>query len=381
MTQPTSPRKALLMLSLLVLALHLALLQTLPMHLSSTADSATLAFATRTLAPELPAPAAPPVPLKPQPKRVPKVLPTPPKPPKPAKPAPQPEPEPEPEPEPAPAPASETQSLVTPESQATRLSEPAAVAAPAPSPAASAAPLAALDETPAASDTTASNPNQAPPFNLQGVPGSVKLIYQVESNKFPYSLSAELTWQQDESRYAASLQVGAFGQFRIQTSRGNIGPRGLMPERFADKYRSEVAAHFNWPQHKVTFSANTPDVALQDGAQDRMSILIQLAALVASAPERYTPGSRLTLQTVGPRDADVWLFTVGAAEDLQAPSDPPATVETIKLTRQPRQLYDQQMELWLAPALSYLPARIRLQESNGDFLDQRWFATAAVERP
>src|ERR1035437_10214419 len=116
------------------------------------------------------------------------------------------------------------------------------------------------------------------------LPGSVRLKYQVEANKFPYSLSAELLWQQAGTTYNARLAFNAFGQTRVQTSRGLIGAHGLEPIRFSDKYRSEVAAHFVREQGKVTFSANTPDVPLLIGAQDRLSILIQLAGMVASAP-------------------------------------------------------------------------------------------------
>jgi hypothetical protein len=180
-----------------------------------------------------------------------------------------------------------------------------------------------------------------------------------------------------EDHYAANFRVGIFGQYRVQTSRGAVTAAGLLPERFSDKYRSEVAAHFNWPQRKVTFSANTPDVPLQEGAQDRMSVLIQLAAILAGSPAQRAPGTTITLQTVGPRDADSWLFTVGEVESLVVPSDPASTVQAIQLTRKPHQMYDQTMDLWMAPALNYLPARIRLTEANGDFVDQMWFATAA----
>ncbi len=374
MTQPTSPRKALLLLSLMVLGLHLALLQRMPIHLSSTDANATVTFATRTLAaPEWPAPAVSPAPVKRPPKRAPKARPTAPAPPPAVLPAPAPEFVPE------SPPAPEAQPAAPPDLPAPSLAEVAAASSPSTMATASAAPPVVVDAASEAADPAPSQRDPMATFAPQGLPGSIKLIYKVEANKFPYSLNAELVWQQDAAHYFASLQVGAFGQYRTQTSRGAFGPRGLMPERFSDKYRSEVAAHFNWPTHQVTFSANTPTVVLQDGAQDRMSILIQLAALVASAPERYRPGTSLTLQTVGPRDADVWLFTVGEAEDLQVPSDPAGNIATLKLTRQPRQLYDQKMELWLAPALGYLPARIRLQEANGDFLDQRWFATATVD--
>lgn len=213
---------------------------------------------------------------------------------------------------------------------------------------------------------------------MEGLPGSVKLVYKVEANKFPYSLNGELLWTQKDDHYLATLSFGAFGQTRTQTSRGQVGAQGLAPERFSDKFRSEVAAHFNRDQARVTFSANTPDAPLLSGAQDRLSILIQLAALVASAPERFTPATTLSIQTVGPRDADLWLFTVGEMEALALPG---GTVEGLKLTRNPRQLYDQQVDIWLAPQLGYLPARIRITEANGDFIDQKWATSEAASMP
>ncbi|MBA3057941.1 MAG: DUF3108 domain-containing protein [Gammaproteobacteria bacterium] len=204
------------------------------------------------------------------------------------------------------------------------------------------------------------------------VPASVRLKYQVLSNKFPYRLGAELLWQPFGAQYEARLEIGAFGQARVQTSRGQITPQGLAPLRFSDKFRSEVAAHFNRAQGKVTFSANTPDAPLLTGAQDRLSVLVQLAAMLASTPERYPQTSTITIQTIGARSADTWLFTVGEAETLTLPGGQQAT---LKLLRNPREAFDQKVEVWLAPALGYLPARIRITEANGDYVDQQWLAS------
>lgn len=198
---------------------------------------------------------------------------------------------------------------------------------------------------------------------------AVRLRYTVQANKFPFSLQGELLWQHDGAQYEARLAYSAFGQSRTQTSQGELSAQGLAPTRFSDKFRSEVAAHFNREKNLVTFSANTPDVVLQAGAQDRLSILIQLGALIASAPERYPPATGVSVQTVGPRDAATWLFTVQAQETLSLPG---GDLATVKLVRNPRQEYDQTVELWLAPALGYLPARIRITEHNGDYIDQQW---------
>ena len=215
-------------------------------------------------------------------------------------------------------------------------------------------------------------------FSAAALPASVKLVYRVNANKFPFRLSSELLWQQHERSYAARLSISAFGQSRVQTSRGQIDQFGLAPERFSDKTRSEVAAHFNRAQGLVSFSANTPSAPLQPGAQDRLSVLVQLAALVASAPQRFTPGATLRVQTIGPREADLWLFTFGDTETLDLPGGPQ---QGIKLIRQPRQIYDQKLEVWLAPGLAYLPARIRITEANGDYVDQQWVASETAGNP
>lgn len=238
----------------------------------------------------------------------------------------------------------------------------------------------AKSEPPTPPETPSNSAANALPalMAVQGVPQSVKLLYQVKANKFPFSLSGELVWRLTDNTYQASLSFGAFGQTRTQTSRGQVNAMGLAPERFSDKFRSEVAAHFNRSLGKVTFSANTPDAPLQAGAQDRLSVLIQLAAMAASAPDRFKPATTISIQTIGARSADLWLFTVGERETLTLPN---GALEGLKLSRKPRQLYDQQVDIWLAPQLGYLPARIRIQEANGDYIDQQWVASEDLPTP
>lgn len=207
------------------------------------------------------------------------------------------------------------------------------------------------------------------------LPAPVRLKYQVEANKFPFSLNAELLWQHDGTAYNAQLAFNAFGQSRVQTSQGDVGSQGLSPTRFSDKYRAELAAHFNRELGKITFSANTPDASLLAGAQDRLSVLVQLATLIASDPGGYPQATTITLQTAGPREASPWLFTVQAPEQLKLPG---GEQTTLKLVRLPRRDYDQKVEVWLAPALDYLPARIRITEHNGDYIDQQWLASEPV---
>jgi hypothetical protein len=202
----------------------------------------------------------------------------------------------------------------------------------------------------------------APPNALlkYNVIGSVKQLH--------YTASGELLWQQNAEGYNARLEIGAFllGS-RVQTSSGSFGPQGLTPIRFGDKTRSELAAHFQRDKGIISFSANTPDAPLLKGAQDRLSVVLQLSALLAADPQRFPPGTMLSFQTVSQREAEVWQFAVEKTEVLELPY---GNLSAIKLNRKPRREFDQQIEIWYAPELQYLPVRLRITNANGDQVDQ-----------
>lgn len=208
------------------------------------------------------------------------------------------------------------------------------------------------------------------------VPGSLRIKYTLfgEVRQLPYTANAELLWAHDGESYETQLEISAlFLGSRRQTSRGQLTPQGLKPKRFGDKVRSEVAAHFEYDKGKVIFSANTPEAALQPGAQDQLSIFVQIASLIAAEPQRYPSGTAIEMQAVGPRESDVWRFVVDGPEHLNLPG---GAQDTLKITRPRRQPSDLMVELWLAPTLGYLPVRIKLTQDNGDFIDQQWRSSA-----
>ncbi len=225
-----------------------------------------------------------------------------------------------------------------------------------------------LAQAAAQKEPTPAAPTPAPPVRL---PPSTLLSFDVrgQAKKMNYSASAELLWQHDGASYQARQQVKVFllGT-RLQTSVGTLTAQGLRPTRFGDKSRSEKAAHFDYEQGQIIFSSSSERPPLPSGAQDRLSVFIQLGAMLAAAPERYPPGSQITLTTVGVRSADPWTFTVEAAETLDLPI---GATPALRLQRLPRKAWDQHAELWLGRDLNYLPVRIRLSESNGDYADLR----------
>lgn len=203
------------------------------------------------------------------------------------------------------------------------------------------------------------------------VPESVRLAYDMTgaARGLNYHARGVMTWQRDGQRYEASMVVSAFllGS-RSVSSVGEITADGIAPIRFSDKSRSELATHFDAAKGRISFSANRPDAPWQRGAQDRLSVFLQLAGLLAGTPGGLPVGSKLPIYTAGPRDAEIWSFTVESLERLTLPM---GEVAALKLTRDPRREFDQRVEAWFAPSLGFWPVRIKITQSNGDYIDQQ----------
>lgn len=216
----------------------------------------------------------------------------------------------------------------------------------------------------------ASDSNQSGPSVV--IPRPVRLKYGVRGKirGFPYGASGELLWQHDGKNYNARLEISIpILMTAVQTSKGAITPRGLEPLRFGDKRRSEVAAHFQREKGIVSFSANTPDAILEPGAQDQLSLMVQLAAMLAGNPKTFVDGTDIHFQTIGPRTSESWTFTVGKSERLELPG---GKLEAIRLTRPASPDNDSTTDLWFAPELDYLPVQVRISQSNGDYVEQQW---------
>ncbi|BEP51024.1 MULTISPECIES: DUF3108 domain-containing protein [Variovorax] len=204
------------------------------------------------------------------------------------------------------------------------------------------------------------------------IPGSVKLAFAVTGQQGASPMQGvfgDLVWLQDGSSYDARLSLKfLFRTIRSQHSTGRIGPTGIEPARFSESRKGEVASHFLRDQGQIMFSNNAPSVPLLPGAQDRLSVVMQLGGMLAGDPGRYPAGSRISIQTAGPRDAGVWVFNIEGEEQMSVPAGDYAVR---KLTRSPRREFDDKIEIWLAPALGYLPVRMKQTQPNGDFADMQ----------
>ena len=187
----------------------------------------------------------------------------------------------------------------------------------------------------------------------------------------------ELHWQVEGGRYEARMAGTLAGGVPLLAlhSAGGFDAAGLAPQRHTDRRRgrSLQAANFQRASGRITFSGPAIERPLPPGVQDRLSWLLQLAAIAAADPALATPGGRISLVVVGVRgDADVWTFVHAADESLALAGQD--AVPAVRLLREPAYAYDTRAEVWLDPAQQYLPLRVRLSNrpSGSDTLEFEW---------
>jgi hypothetical protein len=246
--------------------------------------------------------------------------------------------------------------------------EPTTALSPTPLPVALAAPVVAAvpAEPPTAEPSAAA---VAPPVYDTRPPGPRR--WTVRLQRGGLAGEGELVWSPREGGYALSLD-GRVGPLPVLDwrSSGRLGPHGLAPERFVDKRRGRgaQAANFDAQQARITYSGQHPPQPLPAGAQDRLSVLLQLAAIVAADPSLNRPGAHVDLWVSGARgDADLWRFVVEGPDSVDQAG---GAVPALRLHREPRHGQDLRVQLWLAASGDPLPLRMTLTPvAGGDALD------------
>lgn len=243
-------------------------------------------------------------------------------------------------------------------------------------PAASAASGTLAAAQPATSEASSAAPSTAWPLvPLGALPPSMALSYRLfgMDKGLNYFASGELRWQHNDRAYDLTLSVRAFliGSRRWR-SQGQIEATGLAPQRYADSWRNERAAHFDRSGQRVVFSSNSTPAVLEPGAQDQISLYVQLAAAMAGEPERFVPGTRLQVQTVTTRDALPWSLVLQGQEELELEGE---RRPVYKWVCQPHNRYEARVEIWVSAAQAWMPVRIRITQNSGSFIDLLWRGT------
>ena len=212
-------------------------------------------------------------------------------------------------------------------------------------------------------------------------PENIQINYKLTGQErgLNYYASGYLKWQvkpanSSPRNYEAELNVRAFliGS-RVWRSQGVLTGDGLAPKRYSDTWRSERAAHFDPDLRQISFSGNTPSAPLQAGAQDQVSLFIQMAAAVAA--QNFKTDTELNIQTATSRDAVNWRLTYKSDEPIEVKGE---RLETQKWVCLPRGKYDSQIELWLSKSHGGMPVRIKITQVSGNFIDMEMSSTEAL---
>lgn len=243
---------------------------------------------------------------------------------------------------------------------------------------------ASKEETPAVSvaedaapitETNIESPNTETPFSLRlPPPAEMKMeVSYTKANGTPTNGFGSLTWNTDGTSYSASLEVGidllltTINLIQLN-SEGMISSEGLAPTQSTDtrRNRSTTAIHFKHDDKQIIFSSSNKTVAMEAGAQDALSVLMQLAAIGNSDAKRLAVGSRIAIQVAEGRDAQQFFFEVLGEELIDSKLGAEGRLHTVHLIRPPRPgSYNSTLEIWLAPEKSWYPVRIKNTESNG----------------
>lgn len=245
---------------------------------------------------------------------------------------------------------------------------PAAPPVPAATPLAPAAPAAEAGERPAAAAPVREALAPLPPTRI---PPPTRWSYRLSRGGLIGEGS--LDWAPGPQGYTLALrgELPLIGTVLTQVSRGGFDAAGLAPLRFTDRRlrRPEQAANFRREAGQplqVSFSGPSAVHSLPPGSQDRLSVMVQIAALAAAWTQ--PPESPFVLHVVGARgDLAEWHLRVIGEENLRLVGG--ETVRALKLLREPDGEHDTRAELWLDPAHGHLPIRIRLSDGRGEPLD------------
>jgi hypothetical protein len=251
----------------------------------------------------------------------------------------------------------------------------AAVAAEAASEAASAAAASAAAASVAAAASAAASAHAAAksePGVKFSVPPSGELQYDTFYNGVR-NQPGTIHWASDGKTYdmVVSVPVPFIGSFSY-SSHGHIDAFGLAPDQYIEKrgHRPEDVSVFNRTVKQIIFTRTPASLPLSDGAQDRFSMVMQLASLVRGDPDAYKPGVTRQFFVADNDSGEIWPIETIGDETIRTQQ---GFVSARHFMRLPRHAGDQRrIDVWLAPSLGWLPARLVQTEPNGTEVELLW---------
>lgn len=205
-------------------------------------------------------------------------------------------------------------------------------------------------------------------------PPSTVLEYEVSGRArgLPYRAGSRLHWQMSATAYSASLEMRApMVGTRTQRSEGRLDRDGLRPDRFIDQARRERRYELAWPEQRFRYLRDGQPMhegPLVAGTQDRLSLFFQLGRWAGTQAREAVGSATVVVPVLGQGGAEPWRFRLAAQEAVDTPA---GTLTALRLERERSDPGDTLITLWLAASLHHLPARLLLEDDDGQRVDQR----------
>lgn len=203
-------------------------------------------------------------------------------------------------------------------------------------------------------------------------PPSGNLVYDTFYNGVR-NAPGTIRWASDGNGYTmvVSVPLPFVGTFTF-SSEGRIDAFGLAPQRYVETRgrRGEDVTTFDRAAGHIAFTRTPSTLPLANGAQDRFSVIMQLASLVRGDPDAYRPGVTRNFYVADNDSGEIWPMETVGDETVRTAA---GFVQARHFTRLPRRSGDaRRIDVWLAPALGWLPARIAQTEPNGTQIELVW---------
>jgi hypothetical protein len=221
-------------------------------------------------------------------------------------------------------------------------------------------------------DRPAAQPGPASHGLKFSVPPSGDLSYDTFYNGMRNE-PGTIHWSSDGQHYQmiVSVPLPFIGTFSW-TSEGRVDAFGLAPDKYSEKrgHRAAEVTTFNRDSKQITFTRTPNAVPLPDGAQDRFSMVMQLASLVRGDPDAYQPGVTREFFVADNDSGETWPVTTIGDESVGTDH---GFVTARHFMRLPRRAGDRRrIDVWLAPSLGWLPVRLVQTEPNGTQFELVW---------
>lgn len=218
--------------------------------------------------------------------------------------------------------------------------------------------------------------SQAAP--LPAPPAGGRWVYDVFFGEYTETRAiarVEYRLQLDGDRYAMRSEGSARGLTALfysglitQSSTGRIGAGGVQPERYVEQRgkRAPRAVEIDRAHCEVVFGDGSRR-PLVDGAQDRLSSLLQLGLLARGSPASFDAGRQIELPELTNSSVQIARYRSEGAQQLDTDDGPLRALHLVRLKGGGE---EPTIEIWLGYDHAMLPVRIRVTEYNGRVFDQ-----------